>query len=391
MRYFMYYLQLSNASIAMTLAIVYLYYNWKRNLFFKFISIAFIVLGYGLFVNFLAFNDLFLIFPHFSRTGMLCVLLIPPLVYLAYKLSLKEDGLSLKNLIHFGFPLVFVLNYAPYFIKSAEEKKEILSEYSIASFGEGLMPSYVFPVLALIQNALYIAVFMKQYKIKHLKRNINNWDFIDHIFILLVLHFLPVIMVLLNLYDTNNITHLLSVIYTLGNIFIFYLIMSSPKFIINKSRQKIEHNLSQNVDKKTAIDKTYAYLNTFHKATSLSVSNLNIEEKTNFINFELKFIKNLSYLQINTNQRRIANELKLSEYKLRMLITKAYGIKFNDLVNYLRIQYLIENYHKDRKWKNLTFKSISNELGYLSVNSFYENFKKITGYTPGEIFKNKVK
>lgn len=387
----MYYLQLSNASIAMTLAIVYLYYNWKRNLFFKFISIAFIVLGYGLFVNFLAFNDLFLIFPHFSRTGMLCVLLIPPLVYLAYKLSLKEDGLSLKNLIHFGFPLVFVLNYAPYFIKSAEEKKEILSEYSIASFGEGLMPSYVFPVLALIQNALYIAVFMKQYKIKHLKRNINNWDFIDHIFILLVLHFLPVIMVLLNLYDTNNITHLLSVIYTLGNIFIFYLIMSSPKFIINKSRQKIEHNLSQNVDKKTAIDKTYAYLNTFHKATSLSVSNLNIEEKTNFINFELKFIKNLSYLQINTNQRRIANELKLSEYKLRMLITKAYGIKFNDLVNYLRIQYLIENYHKDRKWKNLTFKSISNELGYLSVNSFYENFKKITGYTPGEIFKNKVK
>lgn len=391
MRYFMYYLQLSNASIAMTLAIVYLYYNWKRNLFFKFISIAFIVLGYGLFVNFLAFNDLFLIFPHFSRTGMLCVLLIPPLVYLAYKLSLKEDGLSLKNLIHFGFPLVFVLNYAPYFIKSAEEKKEILSEYSIASFGEGLMPSYVFPVLALIQNALYIAVFMKQYKIKHLKRNINNWDFIDHIFILLVLHFLPVIMVLLNLYDTNNITHLLSVIYTLGNIFIFYLIMSSPKFIINKSRQKIEHNLSQNVDKKTAIDKTYAFLNTFHKATSLSVSNLNIEEKTNFINFELKFIKNLSYLQINTNQRRIANELKLSEYKLRMLITKAYGIKFNDLVNYLRIQYLIENYHKDRKWKNLTFKSISNELGYLSVNSFYENFKKITGYTPGEIFKNKVK
>lgn len=387
----MYYLQLSNASIAMTLAIVYLYYNWKRNLFFKFISIAFIVLGYGLFVNFLAFNDLFLIFPHFSRTGMLCVLLIPPLVYLAYKLSLKEDGLSLKNLIHFGFPLVFVLNYAPYFIKSAEEKKEILSEYSIASFGEGLMPSYVFPVLALIQNALYIAVFMKQYKIKHLKRNINNWDFIDHIFILLVLHFLPVIMVLLNLYDTNNITHLLSVIYTLGNIFIFYLIMSSPKFIINKSRQKIEHNLSQNVDKKTAIDKTYAFLNTFHKATSLSVSNLNIEEKTNFINFELKFIKNLSYLQINTNQRRIANELKLSEYKLRMLITKAYGIKFNDLVNYLRIQYLIENYHKDRKWKNLTFKSISNELGYLSVNSFYENFKKITGYTPGEIFKNKVK
>lgn len=388
----MYYLQLSTASIAMTMAIVYLYYNWKRNLFFKLISVAFLILGYGLFVNFLAFNNLFLVYPHFSRTGLLCALLIPPLLYLAGKVTLKEEALSLKNLIHFVFPLIFVVNYAPYFLKSAEEKREILFEFSIASFGEGLMPSYVFPVLALIQNALYLTVFIKQNKIKLLKRNFKNWNFIDHIFILLVLHFLPVIMVLLNLYDTHSITHLLSIIYTLGNIFIFYMIMSSPKFILNKkNRQKIEHKHSQNADKKTAVDKTYAFLNTLHTVITPSVSNLNVEEKTNFINFELKFIKSLSYLQINTNQQIIARELRLSEYKLRMLLTKAYGVKFNDLVNYLRIQYLIENYHKDEKWKKLTFKSISNELGYLSVNSFYENFKKITGYTPGEIFKNKVK
>ena len=41
---------------------------------------------------------------------------------------------------------------------------------------------------------------------------------------------------------------------------------------------------------------------------------------------------------------------------------------------------------KNPQWQKYSFVAIARKLGYLSVNSFYLNFKRISGVTPKEYF-----
>jgi AraC-like DNA-binding protein len=41
---------------------------------------------------------------------------------------------------------------------------------------------------------------------------------------------------------------------------------------------------------------------------------------------------------------------------------------------------------KNPQWQKYSFVAIARKLGYLSTNSFYLNFKRISGFTPKEYF-----
>jgi YesN/AraC family two-component response regulator len=44
---------------------------------------------------------------------------------------------------------------------------------------------------------------------------------------------------------------------------------------------------------------------------------------------------------------------------------------------------------KNKQWQRYSFVAIARKLGYMSVNSFYLNFKRIAGVTPKEYFSAK--
>ena len=82
----------------------------------------------------------------------------------------------------------------------------------------------------------------------------------------------------------------------------------------------------------------------------------------------------------------MAEKLDVSEYKIRLIVEKAYGIKFSEFSNYRKTYFLLNEMRKNPQWKKYSFVAIARKLGYLSTNSFYLNFKRISGVTPKEYF-----
>ena len=80
----------------------------------------------------------------------------------------------------------------------------------------------------------------------------------------------------------------------------------------------------------------------------------------------------------------VADDMGISYSYMRKIFTKIFGCGFAYYINSIRID-------KAKKIMEETQKSISeimNEIGYNNVQTFYTNFKRLTGFTPGEYNSN---
>ncbi len=73
---------------------------------------------------------------------------------------------------------------------------------------------------------------------------------------------------------------------------------------------------------------------------------------------------------INTNTTYLSKVISESRYKT-----------FNNYINELRIKFCLDKLKTDYKFRSYTIKAIAEELGYKSVNTFANAFKKQTGLT----------
>ncbi|WP_396210732.1 helix-turn-helix domain-containing protein [Flavobacterium sp.] len=382
-----YYLQIGTTSSSMIFALVFVFYNWNKSLFKKILSIQFIVLSYGLFVNFIAINDFLALFPHFSRTGLLCALLIPPIQFLAVNTSLNKRKLQWKDGLHFLPALLYLVNYFNYFILSAEKKILLLEHTSIAAFNEGFLPANVLPILSLLQTTFYLVWF--GILVRKIRKEITSETiryFYFFMMIYMVFHYLPTFMLILYYYDTHTITSWIPVIYAKVNLIFFFKILATPEWLFY---QKNQPSVLTNEPKKATLSKIEINpLEQFllSKLTP-NKSILSSDEKHLFERFTTVVEAERLFLTPSFGQKEIAEKLEVSEYKLRQLIDKVYGIKFSDFTNYRRTYFLINEMRKNPQWQRYSFVAIARKLGYLSANSFYLNFKRISGVTPKEYFQ----
>lgn len=383
-----YYLQIGTTSSSVVFALVFVYYNWNKSLFKKILSIQFIVLSYGLFINFIAINNFLTQFPHLSRTGLLCALLIPPIQFLAVITSLKNRKLVWKDGLHFLPALLYIVNYFNYFTLSAEKKIIILESTSIATFNEGFLPANFLPILSLIQTTFYLAWFgilVRKIKKEIVSETICHFYFFMMIY--MVFHYLPTFMLILYYYDNHAITSWIPVIYATVNLIFFFKILATPEWLFY---QKNQPSIPINESKKARLSKIK--INPLEQILLSKLtpnkSNLSFEEKRLFDRFTAVVEAERLFLTPTFNQKEIAEKLEVSEYKLRQLIDKVYGIKFSDFTNYRRTYFLLNEMQKNPQWQRYSFVAIARKLGYLSANSFYLNFKRISGVTPKEYFQS---
>lgn len=381
-----YYLQIGTTTSSMVFALVFIFYNWNKSLFKKILSIQFVILSYGLFINFIAFNNFFATFPHLSRTGLLCALLIPPLQFLALNCSLKNRKLAWKDGLHFLPALLYVLNFFNYFILSANEKIILLENNSIAAFNEGFLPAFILPVISLVQTTFYLIWFALL--IKKIQKEISSLPirkFYYFMMIYMVFHYLPTLMAILFYYDTQAITSWLPVIYATVNMLFFFKILATPEWLFY---QKSQSSTPISEPKKETLNKTE--INPLEQILLSKLtpnkSILSTEELRLFERFTSLVEAERLFLTPAFGQKEIAEKLEVSEYKLRQLIDKVYGFKFSDFANYRRTYFLLNEMRKNPQWQRYSFIAIARKLGYLSANSFYLNFKRISGVTPKEYF-----
>jgi AraC-like DNA-binding protein len=379
-----YFLQIVTTISSVLFAIVFLFYNCNKSIFKKLLAVQFLVISYGLFVNFLAINNFFFYFPHLSRTGLLCAFLIQPIQFLAIYKNFTGKKFYWLEMLHFLPALLYIANFYNYFILSASEKIVIIESNSVAKFSEGFLPDYFLPIFSILQTTFYIIWIGLLFK--KIKKEISSKTvlyFIYFMMIYMAFHYLPPVMAVLYYYDTHSITSWMPVIYAAVNLVVFFKILATPEWLFYNTPNNVEASIM----KPTSSQKEPSLLE-IELITKLSPKKLqfSIEENRLFERFTEAIEADQFFLLPNFSQKNVAEKLDVSEYKIRLIIEKAYGIKFSEFSNYRKTYFLLNEMRKNPQWKKYSFVAIARKLGYLSTNSFYLNFKRISGVTPKEYF-----
>lgn len=78
----------------------------------------------------------------------------------------------------------------------------------------------------------------------------------------------------------------------------------------------------------------------------------------------------------------ISKKLNTNQKYLSAVINEEYGQNFTDLINELRISYLLKKLQTDKSLRLYSVVSLSQHLGFKSKSTFYKIFKEHTGMTP---------
>jgi len=112
------------------------------------------------------------------------------------------------------------------------------------------------------------------------------------------------------------------------------------------------------------------------------------QEKIVVINNELKKLEVQNfYLEKDCNLYNLAKKLNTNTSYLSKIINHTKKKTFNRYVNDLRIEYAIHKITKDKMFRSYSIKSIAEELGYKSADSFTKYFKQKTGDFPSAFIK----
>ncbi len=107
------------------------------------------------------------------------------------------------------------------------------------------------------------------------------------------------------------------------------------------------------------------------------------------INSLQTFEREEKFLDKNISIKTVASQLNTNTKYLSKVINNYQGISFIQYINHHRIQYCLEHLHqKDSDWLRYSIKSIADECGFSSAESFSRAFKKHTSIKPSDYIKN---
>jgi len=104
------------------------------------------------------------------------------------------------------------------------------------------------------------------------------------------------------------------------------------------------------------------------------------------IDIERIFKTDKPYLKPDFSLEELANLLRIPKHHLSQILNSEMNTNFYNLVNQSRIALSIEKI-KQHTLLGLTIEGIGYECGFSSKSSFFNNFKKIVGLTPGQYIK----
>ncbi len=114
-------------------------------------------------------------------------------------------------------------------------------------------------------------------------------------------------------------------------------------------------------------------------------SPLKVEEVMYFKNvIDTFFRESKAYLQPDFSLTTLSNTVNIPKHHLSQIINSEMNANFYDLINAKRIEYAMQ---RIRESNNSTLEGLGYECGFNSKSTFFSNFKKKTGKTPGEYKK----
>lgn len=93
------------------------------------------------------------------------------------------------------------------------------------------------------------------------------------------------------------------------------------------------------------------------------------------------------YLKLEYQISDLSKETNIPVYLCSFVLNNVMEKKFRDWINEFRINCFIELYSVDKDKK--TIEAMAQESGFKNTATFYNAFKKLTGYSPSQYFKNR--
>lgn len=101
-----------------------------------------------------------------------------------------------------------------------------------------------------------------------------------------------------------------------------------------------------------------------------------------------KFEQQEHFLDTNCNLRFVAKKVKTNATYLSKIINTDKGVSFNEYITELRMQYTLKRLQNDPLFRAYSIKSIAQEVGYKSADSFTKHFKNYTQLYPSYYIKS---
>ena len=312
--------------------------------------------------------------------------ILPPLTYLYVRSILyNEKKFSAIEAWHFLPFLLFLINYAPFYLLPISEKtvivKAIMKDITLSyKYQTGIVPESVFYFFRILQSLVYLT-FQWQLIINFKKENANSTiqTQIKNVFQWLKIFTWTSTLFLIALITLSLLAILDNAIFANGWMqripdFLF----SSTFFVI--STYLLTHQsvlLGFPFIKYKEIDSSLLYNQTDKLAFI-------VEDYSKEINaLDQYFIEKQPFLKKGLNISEVAVGTGIPAKELSFIINQHFQKRFNEFVNEYRIQYIIKKLDTGYL-TDYTLNTLSSEAGFKSQTTFIAAFRKIKDCTPSE-------
>ncbi|MFC3159191.1 Helix-turn-helix domain-containing protein [Chryseobacterium arachidis] len=158
-------------------------------------------------------------------------------------------------------------------------------------------------------------------------------------------------------------------------------------FYFWRRKQKVFHDRYENIINQIRIEEKKDFQSeqeTENEETIIPEKNINIHDNTiNTILQKLeKFEKSEKYLKKDNSLTSLASSLETNPRYLSEIIKQYKGKNFNNYLNGLRIQHIIQMLYKEPIYREYKITYLAEHCGFASREVFAIAFKKETGMTP---------
>lgn len=352
-------------------------------------------------------------FPHLFRSASFAILPLYPVCYFYVRRKLLGKGLSWWDLGHFWALAIFVIDFFPFLISSADEKWAIyqsLDNNGIKlGFTEGwFMPAYGQTAVRFLSMLVYWILQLRILwqvgrDVEHPYQYESNerWNWIRlFVYSQAVAFIVPVIVLLFKSEALG--TGILNFSVILVSVLQCYFLLFHPTvlyaFPLDQTGnpppfEKLERDTSAKTIALSAPEEGVATMKQSESDSETDSDGDDEQQKGFFISDEdLALIDNeikeflqktKSFTKPRYSIAQLALESGIASYRISMMVNKRHGVNFYGYINRFRLAYFDEKIQSEEHLGK-TLEGLSQECGFQSRTTFIRAFKNAKGVTPSE-------
>jgi AraC-like DNA-binding protein len=357
--------------------------------------------------------------PFLFRTGSIAGLISTPIIFLIVKKTVKGEPWHNRDYLHFIPVFLYVMDFTSFFILSNESKLKIINNLytknfnGILGYNEGWIFNGQFWIICKVSQTLIYSL-LGFFSLTRTIQNSNNSFKIDNNKIIVLSYWLTICLFLNAVsvtisflgfaasigWDITRIILTSTTLITCLYLFLNPEILYGLKGIwVTTGKNTGSDNLENNIYENQQSEKKDQDLQTINLIASGYEQNndLNNQKKIYINKIQVKKMEDTlgkyleesnAYLQPGYSLPQLAKETGFPLQNLSAFLNQHKGEKFNDYINKFRIKYLMILFENDSSYfDQLTLESLSKQAGFGSRSAFISAFKKVTGQTPSEYFR----